>query len=343
VEKAYKSMKPTLRPPKSSLRKLAEELNAKQGTDEKVGVIWKEKKNNPCNFRVIMNFGIKNRALQYLVAKCLKAQADLHPMQFAINGGRNDAVKKAFDLMQSGYVYVVEMDVKNCYPSFNGKELAGLLSIPKEVTEKVVLSQYLNLYPANQRSQSWDSAEEMLIFYSEDLTEARQGIAQGSATSSIVSEILLSSVLPQLPDCGVALSYADNILLLAKSGKDVVTMITALSCVLHDHPAGPLALKEPKIYEPCQPVEFLGYSLLIGNTKDIIEPTPDNLQNFKANFEHSIKKVSGKHSSKLMQEEAVKELKDYVIGWTHAFSLWHGFKQYRDLHIAKIEMATSTQ
>ena len=82
-------------------------------------MIWKPKKNNPHDFRPTMNFGIENRALQYLVVQCLYAQAEFHPMQFAINLGRQEAVQKAFDLMCSGLVYVTEMDITNCYQSFN--------------------------------------------------------------------------------------------------------------------------------------------------------------------------------------------------------------------------------
>lgn len=341
VEKAYKKMKPGLRPQKDLLPKIAQELNAYQGTEEIVKVTWQPKKSNPYDYRAIMNFGIENRALQYLVDKCLKVQAELHPMQFATNGGGHAAVQKAFKLMQSGYVYVVEMDITNCFPSFDGDKLAKLLPLPKEVTEHVVLSTHFKLVPARyQLGQSWDSSEEALIFFSDGLTEARQGIAQGSVTSSIVSEILLSSVLPQLPDCGVALSYADNILLLAKSSKEVVTMIKALSCVLQSHPAGPLKLKEPKKYMPGQSVEFLGYSLSIGNKKGIIEPTLENLHKFEAEFKGGIKKITGKHSTKLMQEKAANSLMKYVESWTQAFPLWPELKQYRDSHIAMIKTAT---
>lgn len=337
TEAAFKSLRVGLRPPKSSLSEIAEGLNAWRGTGEKVEVRWEPKKNNDHDFRTIMNFGIEHRALQYMVSSCLKAQANLHPMQFAIHCGRQAAVQRAYDLMLSGYEYVTEMDIANCYPSFNGEKLAGLLPLPKEVTEKIILSNHFSLHPANMCCQSWGTTEEMLDLFSEDLTEARRGIAQGSAASNVVAEILLSSVLAQLPECGVALSYADNILLLTKSNQEAVSMRKALGSVLHAHPAGPLALKEPKIYEPGQAVDFLGYSITVGKSGAVIEPSKENLWKFKSEFEAKLKKVSAKSISLVTYDKQVNELKTYVKSWSNAFALWPLAKQHRQQYMAMIE------
>jgi hypothetical protein len=341
TETAYKSMKNDQRPPKPSLTEIAEELNAFRGTDEIVEVFWKPKKSNSCEFRPIMQFGIRNKALQYLVAASLKARANIHPMQFAINCGRQAAVKQAIQLMQNGNVYVSEMDIVDCFPSFDGEKLTKVLLLPKEVIERVVLSSHFNVFPIDLTSQSWDSVGELYDFYSEYLTEAQRGIAQGSATSSVVAEVLLSSVFAQLPNVGTVLSYADNFLLLTQSSEEAASIRKALRCVLQVHPVGPLKLKAPKIYEPGQAVEFLGYQMTMKKMNCNVEPTPKNLHEFKSEFNRKLKKFKGAATSGPPPKKVVDKFKAFVTSWSNAFVLWPNAKQHRDKYIAMIEDAAT--
>jgi hypothetical protein len=73
------------RPRKDQVRSIAENLNAYQGTSEEVRLILIPK--GPVKFRPTLDFGIENRALQYLVLSVLYAIAELHPRQFATRGG----------------------------------------------------------------------------------------------------------------------------------------------------------------------------------------------------------------------------------------------------------------
>jgi hypothetical protein len=339
TETAYKKLKKNQRPPKSSLLEIAEGLDAFRGTDEKVEVYWKPKKSNRFDFRPIMKFGIRNKALQYLVLACLKAQANLHTMQFATNHGRQRAVKQTVQYMQEGYDHITEMDIINCFQSFDEENLTRTLALPKEVIEHVILSTHFNLYPIDVEGQSWDCLEDMFDFYSEDLTEARRGIAQGSATSSVVAEILLSFAIERLPAFGAVLTYADNFLLLTKSNEEAVAMRKALRCVLQAHPAGPLQLKEPKIYGSGQAVEFLGYALSVGKMKTKIEPTLESLHRFKSVFKRKLRKISVAAVAEQPHEKVVKvkALKAFVTNWTNAFILWPNAKLHRETHIAIIE------
>ena len=337
TRRACMAMKPKHRPPMSKLPTIASNLNARSGTQEKVGVRWKPKKSDPHAFRPVMEFGIENRALQYLTKAAIAARADLHPMQFAVNGGVGAAVQRASEALASGFNYVAEMDIRNCYPSFNGEKVATLLPVPKEVSEKVVLSQSLNLYPLEQWFQSWDDPDVIDFMFGDSLAEARQGIAQGSAVSNIVAEILLAPVLANLPKKGVVLAYADNILLMAKNAEDAVSMNIALRDLLNAHPAGPLKLNKPKVYKPGQAVDFLGYRLCSQGDKCEIEATPENLSEFKARFTRDLKRLQSKAKAVAYRQNLAKRLKQYVTGWSHAFGLWTGAMQHQKLHIAKLE------
>ncbi len=85
-----------------------------------------------------MEFGLENKALQYLVLIVLKVVADLHPHQFGTgNGGPHAAIKHIAQAMKDGFVWTIEIDIENCFASFDGKKIIDLLPIPKEVNTPI--------------------------------------------------------------------------------------------------------------------------------------------------------------------------------------------------------------
>ncbi len=70
TNRAFEKMKPGRRPPRKQLPSIASGLNAFKGTQEEVRLIFKRKRSNPNEFRPTLDFGIENRALQYLVVPC---------------------------------------------------------------------------------------------------------------------------------------------------------------------------------------------------------------------------------------------------------------------------------
>ena len=49
----------------------------------------------------------------------------------------------AAEALDEGYGWVATADVKDCYPSINGKKLLKLLPLPEGVVNRVTLSRYL--------------------------------------------------------------------------------------------------------------------------------------------------------------------------------------------------------
>ena len=64
----------------------------------------------------------------------------------------------------------------------------------------------------------------------------------------------------KVPTLGVIIAYADNVLLLARSEGDVVSMTETLGAALEAHPVGRL---RPSLttFKAGQPIEFLGHVL----------------------------------------------------------------------------------
>ena len=89
---AYHRLKPHVRPDVGSLFAVAQSLDPYSGTQEDVYLRFKPKKGNPDAFRPILEFGIENRALQYLVLPLLRARSQPpHRCQYDRRGTRRTA------------------------------------------------------------------------------------------------------------------------------------------------------------------------------------------------------------------------------------------------------------
>lgn len=342
VRRANGQMKLDRRLKKAELEAIAGRIDAWKGTDEEVLVHLKRKPSNPYDFRIYMAFGIENRALQYLVLKPLEILADLVPYQYTIRGGVPAAIKHVVMAMSDGPVWAIELDVNDCYPSFDGNKLASLLPLPKEVSEHVLISKYLHHVGGNiayHFGSTGDDDPGDPISLEETLVAARQGIPQGSASSPLIAETMLAMALREVPDLGAKVAYGDNMLLMAKEEGDVVTMMKALWSALEAHPVGLLRPKL-KVFEPGQPVEFLGHNLTPkAGGKIRIDPSPKNKEKFAAIM---VAKLNYLQFAKLTPKVRVREygeLKHYVRSWTAAFSLCDGIGDCRTYWLKKISKA----
>jgi hypothetical protein len=332
VRKAYQKIKPYRRPDESELQAIAHCLDPWKGTKEEVRVIYKPKASNPGKYRVIMNFGIENRALQYLALRLLEKVVEPHPRQYLMRGGVKAAIYQLARAMANGPVCAYELDIENCFPSFDGKKLPGLIPLPKEVTTHVIISEYLYLkggtttiYDPFGPADDDEWACKGLL--DDALADARRGIPQGSAVSNIVAEIVLALSLNAVPPLGMVFAYADNVLLLAATESNAVAMKKALWSALEAHPVGRLRPKA-KLFGIGEPIDFLGHRLSRVNGKVRIAPTPRNQENFEAHVVDSLVLLRQKLPAK-ERAEVIRELNEYVRSWTDAHSLCDGIEQIR--------------
>jgi hypothetical protein len=255
------------------------------------------------------------------VLPLLKVQANLHPNQYGMIG-THAAVKRVAELMTQGYVWAMETDLKDCYPSFDGEKIQGILPLPKKVTQHIMCCAPLNLSLGNDGifGPADDDVDDEDVF-PELFADARQGIPQGSAASPFAIEMLLSSVFDQLPACGEAVGYADNTLAMGKSESDAVSMNKALWSALEANPAGHLRPKQTGVFSPGQPIDFLGHRLTLQGNKVRIEPTPENLAKYRVAVERGLRRIVHGASSTARARRA-RELRRDIRSWCAAFKLW---------------------
>ncbi len=322
TELARRAMKPHRHLPKVLVPSIASGLDPWAGTTEEVRVNMIPKDPDSGDYRLTMDFGPENRALQYLLLPLLREIADLHPHQFGTGNGGPD-----------------------------------LLPLPKEVTERVLLSRHLNLVPGNlldllggmpggvhedgspygvPHTPYIGPACGLGILVAEVLAEARRGIPQGSAASPLLAEMLLVPTLKQLPAGGEVFAYLDNFLVMAKSKEDAVSMTIALVSALKAHPAGPLRPKIKGRFHPGEPIEFLGHRLTAHHGTVTIEPSPLNQQKFEVTMKMELARIKGNSFSPAARARKVRELKSYVRSWAAAFALWPQAEIHKEHWLAKI-------
>jgi hypothetical protein len=284
--RAYRQLNRYRRPDRKLLPSIAASLSPWAGTKETAVVNMKEKGSNG-GFRLPMDFGIENRALQYLLVPLLEATADLHPEQYLMRGGVHAAIDRVKELLLDGHVWTMESDITDCFPSFEGGNLHNFLPLPEKVIRHVVMADDLSIVPGNKLISLFGPAEGdegdsfMLARF---LADARRGIPHGSAAASLIAEMLLAGPLKALPtNVGVVPSYADNMLIMARCKKDAVTMKETLWGALKTHPVGHLKPKVRNESGPGEPVNVLGHRLQLKGHDVKITPTPENDNEFYQN------------------------------------------------------------
>ena len=183
---AYQTLK-GIKPDPSILPAVARSLNAWAGSEENVLIRLVPRPGKPDWPRMTFKFGLENRALQLLVLKLLKAQADLHPNQYLMRG-THAAIERVVELLNAGYAWAIETDIHNCYPSFDGEKVPELLPVPKEVTRRVFLcGTYTILLYSGTFGPADEPGDDEELIASDLFADARRGLPQGSAASPLVS------------------------------------------------------------------------------------------------------------------------------------------------------------
>lgn len=341
---AVRGMKLRNRPNATAIPGIAMEADPWVGTDEPVNLSFKPKASNANEFRPIMDFGPVNRTLQTLARSVLAARSDILDCQFALKG-HQVAVKAAANALLSGHEYVVEVDIRNCYPSFHEDAVPNLLPLPKEVTRKVILAHSLNLSLNNDNlkylfgtgeSEGEPSLDET---FPDDLAEARRGIPQGASTSPLSVEIMLASVLDQLPPWVTVVNYADNILVAGGDENGVASAVDILRGALQAHPAGPLLPKAPNCYYPGDTVRFLGFELKKVGDDVWIEPSAENAHGFKAEFSRRLKRACRQNIEEGVRKKAFADCNRYVLSWWASFGVCSNANERRAECLSKLHCA----
>jgi hypothetical protein len=341
VDEAYHSLSPSRRPAKKKLASIAEAICPYKPSNEPVVLNIKPKANG--DYRPIMNFGICQRARQYLVKSALESVADLHHDQYAIRGGVPAAIDRVTSLLMEGHECTTEIDIESCFPSFTGTSHEQYIPVKKQVIDNVILATHLNVTPGKSLPYQFgpgsagkdDPGDPVAL--ADALSNARQGIPQGSAVASIAVEMLLAKPLKSLPTNARVVCYADNMLIMAKTKEHTVSTTSALWSALQGHPVGHLTPKEKGKSIPGQPFEFLGHQITRTKTSVNIVPTPKNETKFADRFENDLAAIANSACSKSKRSKIADDLRHFIDGWTASFSRCAGMADRKKKCLIQIQ------
>ena len=173
------------------------------------------------------------------------------------------------------------------------------------------------------------------MLLNDELAKAQRGIPQGSAASPLVAEVLLAPMIYLIPEIGGIVAYADNILLLAKSKEDVVSMSNALWSALKAHPAGPF---QPKVkhFQATEPIDFLGHRFTRANGVVRIDPTPQNTAKFTKRMEAKLQRLKSAKLTPIARARRIRRLRREILSWTNAFKLCNNIETVRIHWLGKL-------
>jgi hypothetical protein len=284
-----------------------------------------------------------------LVLRLLEQAACIAPYQYTVSGGLHACIKHVAKVMSSGPHWAVELDVVDCYQSFDGEKLKDLLPVPREVSEHVLISEHLNLkggiIAGITKSGPFGPAggPKSSMTLEETLAAARRGIPQGSAASSFIAETMLAIALREVPKLGDIVAYGDNCLLMAKEASDVVTMTEALETAFQAHPVGLLTPKR-KVFEPGEPIDHLSHCLTPQPSgKPRIDPSQKAQDKFERKMMRQLKYLKYEKLSSVARLRAQREARRYVHSWASgAFGLCDEIGLHEKHWLKRIAHASSS-
>nr|WP_276511918.1 reverse transcriptase domain-containing protein [Devosia subaequoris] len=283
--------------------------------NESLRIKAKDKKAWP-EFRAIYSFGPRETARQNLVKMALRPQLPSLPYQFLSYGGRNAAVDRVQEKLESGrYRFAATLDIRNFYPSIDRTWLASHLPVGENVSRNTIFLE-------NNQSRAHVSGYGLYrhaIARTTVLDESRKGLLQGAASSPTIAEALTAAILRDLvlPE-GVALSnYADNFVVLASDRGQLEAAVHSLQDAFARHPSGELRLISDGIRRVSDGFVFLGYQHKRRKGKVTSVPLEQN----KCKF---IKRVRRLTVGILLRGADPRSLHRYVLSWVSAFRHWKG-------------------
>lgn len=250
-----------------------------------------EPKSSGTGLRITQSFGLMDRARQAMVAAILKpyVEAVADPRQHLREGkSRNSAMDAVKDNLAAGFAYIIELDVKNCFPSIDPRNFAPEcensftpLPLPRSVIENVVTTSEEALsrfhgYQTYCDAHGWhNSAYGNYKMF----RDASCGIPQGSSVSALVQAWVLSELLRHQPDTDRVrvVSYGDNILVMARTKADAQAAAETLTAAATSRSQGRMNIIQrnaPKHARYGFP--FLGYRVTQTN-RSTVAPTKKNL------------------------------------------------------------------
>jgi len=253
----------------------------------------------------------RRRALQVQLRDVLIAAGIDSPFEFSKQGrGALAAATTVKQAIKDGFRFWIVADVLNFFASVRPEHILPWIPVARSIVRNVAFT---------------PQGAPILLPTKGDLTvnlsEARQGLPQGSMLSPQIASALIGRELQGLPGDRVAVAYRDDIAVGARSQQEAKDIEKALSTRLVNLAAGPLSLRYCKHYDAENRLDFLQFRLRwrhwLGDEFPHHHPNPRALRRWRSEL---IRRID-EYPLSTPVDDIVEDLLDgYCRNWTVAMA-----------------------
>jgi RNA-directed DNA polymerase len=247
---------------------------------------------------------VTDRFIQQAIAQVLTPLFD--PMFSESNFGfrprrrGHDAIKRAKEFIQSGYRWVVDLDLEKFFDKVNHDKLMGLVA--KKVHDKQILKLIRRYLESGIMVNGLKVANE-------------QGVSQGGPLSPLLSNIMLDVLDKELEERGHRfVRYADDCNIYVKTRKAGERVKESITKFIERKLKLQVNKEKSAVDRPWRR-KFLGFSFT-SHSNPKIRVAKESLQRAK----QRIRELTSRSKSVPM-EQRIKKVNQFVVGWCNYFSL----------------------
>lgn len=248
---------------------------------------------------------VVDRVIQQSIAQVLspKFEREFSENSYGFRPNRNakQAVLKCKGYIESGYTWVVDIDLAKYFDTVNHDKLMRLLS--RTIKDGRVLSLIRKYLKSG-------------VMISGVKVESEKGCPQGGNLSPLLSNIMLNELDNELEKRGLSFCrYADDCNIYVKSRKAATRVMKSITKFIERELKLQINKEKSAVDRPWK-LKFLGFSFYCIKGKVGIRVHQRSVKKFK----QKLKEITGRSNGKSMAQRMLK-LKQLITGWVNYFSL----------------------
>ena len=247
---------------------------------------------------------VRDRVVQTALVHVLEPIFDVtfspHSYGFRRGRGCHHALERVEELLESGYVYVVDADLKSYFDTISKPRLMT------RVGEKVSDRRVLRLIEMFLEQGVMDGPREWT---------PEMGTPQGAVLSPLLANIYLNPLDHLLADAGfAAVRYADDFVILCKTREDAETALALVQRWVEENELTLHPTKTKIVDARTEGFDFLGYHF----EGDLRLPREKSLKKFKDAVREKTKRTNG-HSMEVVCARLSSQLRGWFTYFRHCY------------------------
>lgn len=226
-----------------------------------------------------------------------------HSYGFRPNRSSHDAIKEALNYLNSGYEWVIDIDIEQFFDKVNHDKLIQILR------EQIEDRNVLNLIRKYLRAGVMEKGV---------VKATKTGVPQGGPLSVILSNVYLDKLDKELEQRGLRfVRYADDVLIFTKSEAAANRVMSSISSWLEKKLFLQVNATKSKVVRPTRS-KYLGFTFLKNGGEWKVKPT--NVKKAELYEKLRVYLKRGKAVARPLAE-TIRRVNQMVIGWINYFRI----------------------